>query len=102
MHNNKLSLNEKILSDIFENTGVMIAYLDLGFNFIAANSAYLKGCGHSIEELIGKNHFKLFPNPENQAIFEKVRDTGNVITFFDKPFESSTNTLMQLVRKVSQ
>ena len=87
MHDNKLLLNEKILADIFENTGVMIAYLDLEFNFIAANSAYLKGCGHSIEELIGKNHFKLFPNPENQAIFEKVRDTGNVITFFDKPFE---------------
>ena len=29
----------------------------------------------------------MFPNKENQAIFEKVRDTGEPVKFLDKPFQ---------------
>ena len=84
----ELLVNEKsMLRGIMENTGVMLAYFDPQFNFVVVNSAYAKGSGHTVEDLIGKNHFVLFPNEENQAIFEKVRDTGEVITFFDKQFE---------------
>ncbi len=75
------------LRGIIESTDAMIAYLDLGFNFIHVNAAYADGSGYPINELIGKNHFALFPSEENQAIFEKVRDTGQPIKFLDKPFE---------------
>jgi two-component system nitrate/nitrite sensor histidine kinase NarX len=72
---------------IAENMDTHLAYLDLDFNFVWVNSAYALGSGHSKEELIGRNHFELFPNPENQAIFEQVRETGNAVTFDAKPFE---------------
>jgi PAS domain S-box-containing protein len=78
---------KNVLKGIMENTGTMLAYLDPEFNFVAVNSAYAKGSGHSAEELIGKNHFALFPNAENQAIFEKVRDTGKTVAYYDKSFD---------------
>ena len=75
-----------VLEVIMENTGAQVAYLDPEFNFIRVNSAYAKGSGHTVKELIGRNHFDLFPNEENQAIFEKVRDTGKTVEYHDKPF----------------
>jgi PAS domain S-box-containing protein len=75
------------LDTIMENTRTHLAYLDPQFNFVRVNSTYARGSGHSPAELIGRNHFELFPNPENQAIFENVRDTGWVIEFRAKPFE---------------
>ncbi len=75
------------LNIIMENTGTHLAYLDSKFNFIRVNSAYANGSGHSKEELAGRNHFELFPNSENLAIFGKVRDTGEAAEFKAKPFE---------------
>jgi PAS domain S-box-containing protein len=82
-----LQSERNTLRVIMENTRAHLAYLDPEFNFVAVNSAYVQGCGHSREELIGRNHFALFPHPENQAIFERVRDTGEPIEFRAKPFE---------------
>ncbi len=75
------------LDTIMENTRTHLAYLDPQFNFVRVNSTYARGSGHSPAELIGHNHFDLFPHPENQAIFERVRDTGWVIEFRARPFE---------------
>jgi PAS domain S-box-containing protein len=75
------------LETIMENTGAQIAYLDSDFNFVKVNSAYARSSGHPVEELIGRNHFELFPDEENKAIFEQVRDTGKPVEFHDKPFE---------------
>jgi len=82
-----ITREKNVLKGIMENTGAMLAYLDPEFNFVAVNSAYAKGSGHSVEALIGKNHFALFPNEENQAIFEQVRDTGKTVLYHDKPFK---------------
>ncbi|PVX25437.1 MAG: hypothetical protein CW716_07955 [Candidatus Bathyarchaeum sp.] len=82
-----LATEKKRLKGIMENVDLMIAYFDTNFNFITVNSAYAKGSGYKVEELIGKNHFDLFPDAENQRIFEKVRDTGKQVSFVDKPFE---------------
>jgi PAS domain S-box-containing protein len=82
-----LKREEQIRRTIMENTGTQLAYLDSEFNFVMVNSAYAKGSGHTKEELIGKNHFALFPSGENRAIFEQVRDTGKSVVYFDKPFE---------------
>ena len=72
---------------VLESTHTQIAYLDLQFNFLFVNSAYAQGSGHTREELVGRGHFELFPNAANQAIFEKVRDTGQAARFFARPFE---------------
>ncbi|NPV06821.1 MAG: PAS domain S-box protein [Anaerolineae bacterium] len=81
-----LARERDVLQTIMENTQAQLAYLDPQFNFVLVNSAYVAGCGHSREELIGRNHFELFPNEENQAIFERVRDTGEAVRFSEKPF----------------
>ncbi len=72
---------------IMENTGTHLAYLDLNFNFVRVNSAFADGSGHKKEELIGKNYFELFPSPENQAIFEKARGTGETVELKARPLE---------------
>ncbi|NOH02173.1 MAG: PAS domain S-box protein [Chloroflexi bacterium] len=64
-----------------------LVYLDCGFNFVRVNQAYADTCGYQPEEMIGRNHFALYPQEENEAIFARVRDTGEPVEFHDKPFE---------------
>lgn len=75
-----------ILQLVMENTQAQLAYLDDAFRFVRVNAAYARGSGYRREELLGRNHFDLFPDAENRAIFERVRDTGEAISFRAKPF----------------
>lgn len=61
---------------VADRTETNLAYLDKEFNFVWVNSAYAEKSGYTKEKLIGRNHFDLFPNEENQAIFERVRESG--------------------------
>jgi PAS domain S-box-containing protein len=72
-----------------ENTYTQLAYLDADFNFVRVNSAYALSAGLSKEELIGHNHFDLFPNRETQTAFEWARDNGQAVEFYARPFEFS-------------
>jgi PAS domain S-box-containing protein len=85
--NKELRAERDTLQMIMDNTHTHLAYLDSEFNFLRVNSAYVLGCGHSRDELLGRNHFDLFPDAKNQAIFERVRDTGQPIAFRAKPFQ---------------
>jgi PAS domain S-box-containing protein len=82
-----LQRERNILYGIMGNTRAHLAYLDPEFNFVEVNATYAQGCGYSREALIGRNHFEVFPDAENQAIFERVRDTGEPVEFRAKPFE---------------
>ena len=62
--------------------------MDRDFNFIRVNEAYAHSAGHPVEFFIGKNHFELYPHPENQAIFQQVVQTGTAFTVMEKPFEN--------------
>jgi PAS domain S-box-containing protein len=84
-----LAREKDVLQAIMDNTHACLAYLDPQFVFVRVNSTYAQQSGHSQEELLGHNHFELFPDEENQAIFEQVRDTGRPVTFRAKPFEYS-------------
>ncbi len=75
------------LGSVIEATQTGLALLDRDFNFLMVNEAYVTAGGHSREELIGRNHFALFPNAENQTIFELVRDTGKPYQTAEKAFE---------------
>ena len=81
-----LERERDILEAIMENTRTQLAYFDPQFNFVRVNSAYAQDSGYSKEKLVGRNHFELFPNPENQTIFKRVRDTGRSVEFRAKPF----------------
>ncbi|MGB3225139.1 MAG: PAS domain S-box protein [Desulforhopalus sp.] len=63
-----------------------LVYLDRDFNFVRVNETYAANCGYLPEEMIGKNHFALYPDAENEEIFRQVRDSGEVLDVHDKPF----------------
>lgn len=74
------------LQQLLDHTHVQIAYLDLDLNFIYVNAAYARGSGYTRDDLIGRNHFALFPHEENERIFRQVRDTGVTAEYLAKPF----------------
>lgn len=78
---------EAILERFFLSINTLIAYMDRDFNFIRVNDSYARSAGHSPEFMIGKNHFELYPHPENEAIFRRVAETGEPYSVFEKPFE---------------
>ncbi len=83
----RLAAEQGTLRAIMGNTQTHLAYLDPDFNVVAVNAAYAAGSGKSEDELLGKNHFELFPNAENQQIFEGVRESRKPVSFQAKPFE---------------
>ena len=77
----------QLLETVFDNTHLMFAYLDPQFNFTRVNRAYAKADEREPLFYIGKNHFDLFPNEENQAIFQRVVDSGEAHFSYAKSFE---------------
>ena len=73
-----------------DHSEVMLAYLDLDFNLVYVNSAYAQRTDHSSEELVGKNHFDLFPGGENKKIFQEVIDEGEKRSVKDKDLLDSS------------
>ncbi|HET9913801.1 MAG TPA: PAS domain-containing protein [Anaerolineales bacterium] len=71
----------------FDSIDVHIAYMDRNFNFIRVNNAYAKADGRPREFFVGKSHFELYPNTENQEIFQRVVATGIPFSVYEKPFE---------------
>ncbi len=82
----ELFKSNALLEKIFANTHFCIAYLDKSFNFIRVNEAYAKSDNRRPEFFVGKNHFDLYPNKENEAIFNNVLKTLQPYTAYAKPF----------------
>jgi len=79
--------SKELIETAFNSIDTHIAYMDRDFNFIRVNDAYARAAGHPADFFIGKNHFDLYPHGENQAIFQRVVDTGVPFSVFEKPFE---------------
>lgn len=77
------------LKTVFENTPVLLAYLDNDFNFIRVNKAYAEADNKEPSFFTGKNHFDLYPNEENKKIFQSVVESGEPVFIRGKPFEYS-------------
>ena len=76
----------KNIKTMINNTPVLMAYLDDDFNFIRVNKAYAEADGKEISFFPGKNHFDLYPNQENEKIFENVVKSGEPFFIRGKPF----------------
>jgi PAS domain S-box-containing protein len=87
----KLKETSDLLETILGNTSSMIACLDSNFNFIKVNEAYARADGRTADFYPGKNHFELFPNEENEAIFRNTAQTGEPYFAYAKPFEYEYN-----------
>lgn len=81
-----LEHERSLLESIMKATDFMLAFFDPKFNFVWVNPAYAESSQMKPEEMIGKNHFELYPDVENEEIFRKVRDTGEAVFYKDKPF----------------
>ncbi len=81
-----LKTNE-LFEKVFSSAHLIIAYMDRDFNFIRVNRAYAEVDEHSPEFFVGKNHFDLYPDIENEAVFRRVVETGEPYFVYEKPFE---------------
>jgi PAS domain S-box-containing protein len=72
----KLRETTAVLERIFDNTHMLIAYLDRDLRFIRVNRAYAEADDRRPEFFVGKAHFDLYPNSENERIFRNVVETG--------------------------
>jgi PAS domain S-box-containing protein len=85
--NQELVKSNEILTRFFSISDLLIAYMDADFNFLRVNQAYAAAGDRQPEALIGKNHFDIFPDPENRAIFESVVRTGKPYFALETPSE---------------
>jgi PAS domain S-box-containing protein len=76
----------ELLETVFSSVHILIAYMDNDFNFLRVNRAYAEADGRTPGFFTGKNHFILYPNAENEAIFRKVVETGRPHFVYEKPF----------------
>ncbi|HDQ15414.1 MAG TPA: PAS domain S-box protein [Sediminispirochaeta sp.] len=76
----------QLLRRFFEQSEALVAYLDRDFNFIKVNEKYALNSRCRPEELVGKNHFELYPNRENEAIFSEVVRSGRPYSVKARPF----------------
>lgn len=78
--------HRRLLETVFSSLDVLIAYMDRDFNFLKVNRAYAEAGKRHPDFFPGKNHFQLYPNKENEAIFRKVVETGEQHYEYWKPF----------------
>jgi PAS domain S-box-containing protein len=77
----------RLLEAFFKHTMTPLAFLDKDFNFIRVNESYAKADARRVEDFPGRNHFELYPHPENQRVFERVIRTNEPYLALAKPFE---------------
>lgn len=87
LNEQKINETTEILRAVIDTAHVAIAQLDPKMNFIFVNKTYADADDKTPEYFIGKNHFELYPNPENEEIFRNVVRTGEKYTVKAKPFE---------------
>ncbi|MFA6134126.1 MAG: PAS domain S-box protein [Phycisphaerae bacterium] len=75
----------ELLERMFDSIHLHVAYMDAKFNYIRVNRAYAASHGQEPEYFVGKNHFALFPNKRNQAVFREVIRIGQPCFFYEKP-----------------
>jgi PAS domain S-box-containing protein len=82
-----LQHRNELLESVFSNVHFLVAYMDTNFNFLRVNRAYAKADGRDPDFFLGKNHFDLFPNDENETIFRQVVKTGEPFQVSEKAFK---------------
>jgi len=82
-----LRQTNELLERVFDTTHVLIAFMDADFNFLRVNRAYAESDDRTPEFFVDKNHFDIYPHPENEAVFREVVTSGQPRSFYARPFE---------------
>ena len=87
----ELTASNELLQTIFDHTQIMVALLDVDMNFVFVNRAYASADKKEPCYFLGKDHFELFPNEENEVIFRRVARDGVSHVEMAKPFDYTLN-----------
>lgn len=87
----QLHRRSRLLEGFFGHTITPLAFMDRNFNFVRVNEAYAQADEKTCDYFVGKNHFALYPNQENEAIFRRVVETKRSHRAFAKPFSYPEN-----------
>ncbi len=82
-----LRQTNELLERVFDTTHILIAFMDADFNFLRVNRAYAESDDRTPEFFVGRNHFDIYPHPENEAVFREVVASGQTRSFYARPFE---------------
>lgn len=81
-----LQERSRLLEGFFRHTITPLAFMDRHFDFVQVNDAYARVDDKDPDYFVGKNHFAIYPNAQNQVIFEKVVRTKQLYHALAKPF----------------
>jgi len=82
----ELAQQSRTLEAFYRHTITPLVILNRHFDFVRVNEAYAEACQRDVAELVGHNHFELYPNDENRRIFEQVVATKTPYEAIAKPF----------------
>ena len=86
-----LQIPDELFDKVFSTPGLTIAYMDKNLRLIRVNRAFADISGTSPESCIGKKLLELFPDPELEAISQKVLETGEPHFASARPFRFSNH-----------
>ncbi len=75
-----------ILDRYFRQSILAIACLDRALRFIWVNETYARTGRRPREAFVGRGHFDLYPDAENEALFRRVLETGQPFQQAARPF----------------
>lgn len=81
------SKDNQLLEKMFENTDVLIAYMDWEFRYIRVNKAYANAAGKPVNEFNGHYHFDIFPNIQDEVLFKRAISSKQAIRIQAKLYE---------------
>ncbi len=82
----ELAEQSKTLEAFFQYSITPLVILDRRFNFVRVNQAYADSCQRPISEFVGRNYFELYPDDDNQRIFEETVQTRITHQVAARPF----------------
>lgn len=82
----KMRQTNELLERLFGLRFVNIAILDRSYNYLRVNEGYATSAGRLPEELLHLNHFDLYPDSDNRAMFDRVAESGEPHNVRDMPF----------------
>lgn len=88
--NSRLERELALMKHFFDHSLTASAILDRDFNFIRVNSRYAQADNRTPEELVGQNHFELYPS-DAEEIFRQVVETKQPYQTFSRPFIYANN-----------
>jgi len=80
----QLRHSNELLERVFDNTHVMLAYIDRQYNFVRVNRCFAQYSKRKESYFPGRNYFEIHPDEDVRAAFDHMIQTGEPLTGFEK------------------